>query len=174
MLYIGSRSISGLSYSVSTGITLVLSVYWNRIANCWRETLFHCMCCNYRGFCRGLGKPPFYRGAVLIWKIIRHHCLCGCIKVLIIVTDQYPCYFQVLRGERETVGTACWGHSPWLRMSVRDGAATMATNAGGGGGGGGPASPNDHDGRSYVLQIYPRLAAQSTTCCNLRWEKLYK
>uniref|UniRef100_A0A8C4HBT1 Myosin-IXb n=1 Tax=Dicentrarchus labrax TaxID=13489 RepID=A0A8C4HBT1_DICLA len=40
----------------------------------------------------------------------------------------------------------------------------MATNAGGGGGGGGPASPNDNDGRSYLLQIYPRLAAQSTTC----------
>uniref|UniRef100_A0A8C9Z860 Myosin IXB n=1 Tax=Sander lucioperca TaxID=283035 RepID=A0A8C9Z860_SANLU len=33
----------------------------------------------------------------------------------------------------------------------------MATNAGGGGGGGGPACPNDHDGRSYLLQIYPRL-----------------
>ncbi|XP_036969623.1 unconventional myosin-IXb isoform X3 [Acanthopagrus latus] len=56
-------------------------------------------------------------------------------------------------------------------MSVIDGAATMATNAGGGGGGGGPASPNDHDGRSYLLQIYPRLAAQSTTCCNLRVQK---
>ncbi|XP_068568919.1 unconventional myosin-IXb isoform X4 [Cebidichthys violaceus] len=57
-------------------------------------------------------------------------------------------------------------------MSVRDGAATMATNAGGGGGGGGPASPNnDQDGRSYLLQIYPRLAAQSTTCCNLRVQK---
>uniref|UniRef100_A0A671YTT9 Myosin IXB n=1 Tax=Sparus aurata TaxID=8175 RepID=A0A671YTT9_SPAAU len=36
---------------------------------------------------------------------------------------------------------------------------------------GGPASPNDHDGRSYLLQIYPRLAAQSTTCCNLRVQK---
>uniref|UniRef100_A0A8C4NQT8 Myosin IXB n=1 Tax=Dicentrarchus labrax TaxID=13489 RepID=A0A8C4NQT8_DICLA len=47
----------------------------------------------------------------------------------------------------------------------------MATNAGGGGGGGGPASPNDNDGRSYLLQIYPRLAAQSTTCCNLRVQK---
>ncbi|XP_068447270.1 unconventional myosin-IXb isoform X3 [Clinocottus analis] len=56
-------------------------------------------------------------------------------------------------------------------MSVRDGAATMATNAGGGGGGCGPASPNDHDGRSYMLQIYPRLAAQSPTCCNLRVQK---
>ncbi|XP_042372686.1 unconventional myosin-IXb [Plectropomus leopardus] len=56
-------------------------------------------------------------------------------------------------------------------MSVRDGAATMATNAGGGGGGGGPASPNDHDGRSYLLQIYPRLAAQSTACCNIRVQK---
>ncbi|XP_039983850.1 unconventional myosin-IXb isoform X2 [Xiphias gladius] len=57
-------------------------------------------------------------------------------------------------------------------MSVRDGAATMATNAGGGGGGGdGPANPNDHDGRSYLLQIYPRLAAQPSTCCNLRVQK---
>ncbi|CAJ1060581.1 unconventional myosin-IXb isoform X1 [Xyrichtys novacula] len=56
-------------------------------------------------------------------------------------------------------------------MSVRDGAAPMATNAGGGGGGGGPASPNDHDGRSYLLQIYTRLAAQSTTCCSLRVQK---
>ncbi|KAM7409873.1 hypothetical protein PAMA_001391 [Pampus argenteus] len=59
-------------------------------------------------------------------------------------------------------------------MSVRDGAATKATNAcgvGGGGGGGGPASPNDHDGRSYLLQIYPRLATQSSACCNLRVQK---
>ncbi|XP_050933073.1 unconventional myosin-IXb isoform X3 [Lates calcarifer] len=56
-------------------------------------------------------------------------------------------------------------------MSVRDGAATMATNAGGGGGGGGPANPNDHDGRSYLLQIYPRLAAHPSTCCNLRVQK---
>ncbi|XP_041647067.1 unconventional myosin-IXb isoform X3 [Cheilinus undulatus] len=55
-------------------------------------------------------------------------------------------------------------------MSVRDGAATMATTAGGGGGGG-PASPNDHDGRSYLLQIYPRLAAHPSTCCNLRVQK---
>ncbi|XP_075878957.1 unconventional myosin-IXb isoform X3 [Nelusetta ayraudi] len=57
-------------------------------------------------------------------------------------------------------------------MSVRDGAATTATSAGGGTGGVGPASPNnDHDARSYVLQIYPRLAAQSITCCNLRVQK---
>ncbi|XP_072245604.1 unconventional myosin-IXb isoform X5 [Leuresthes tenuis] len=56
-------------------------------------------------------------------------------------------------------------------MSVRDGAATMATNAGGGGGGGGLDGPNDHDGRSYMLQIYPRLAAQSSACCNLRVQK---
>ncbi|KAM3619266.1 uncharacterized protein V6R79_005358 [Siganus canaliculatus] len=64
-------------------------------------------------------------------------------------------------------------------MSVRDGAATMATNAGGGGGGGGgggsgpasPANPNENDGRSYLLQIYPRLAAHPTTCCNLRVTK---
>ncbi|XP_067453032.1 si:zfos-588f8.1 isoform X2 [Thunnus thynnus] len=56
-------------------------------------------------------------------------------------------------------------------MSVRDGAATKATNACGGGGGGGPASPNDHDGRSYLLQIYPRLATQSATCCNLKVQK---
>uniref|UniRef100_A0A3Q3X5D9 Uncharacterized protein n=1 Tax=Mola mola TaxID=94237 RepID=A0A3Q3X5D9_MOLML len=47
----------------------------------------------------------------------------------------------------------------------------MATNAAGGGGGGLPDSPNDQDGRSYLLQIYPRLAAQSTTCCNLRVQK---
>uniref|UniRef100_A0A4W6FR65 Myosin IXB n=1 Tax=Lates calcarifer TaxID=8187 RepID=A0A4W6FR65_LATCA len=47
----------------------------------------------------------------------------------------------------------------------------MATNAGGGGGGGGPANPNDHDGRSYLLQIYPRLAAHPSTCCNLRVQK---
>uniref|UniRef100_A0A665X3S8 Myosin IXB n=1 Tax=Echeneis naucrates TaxID=173247 RepID=A0A665X3S8_ECHNA len=57
-------------------------------------------------------------------------------------------------------------------MSVRDGAATVATNAGGeGGGGGGPANPNDNDGRSYLLQIYPRLAALPSTCCNLRVQK---
>ncbi|KAM8875702.1 unconventional myosin-IXb isoform 2-T2 [Spinachia spinachia] len=55
-------------------------------------------------------------------------------------------------------------------MSVRDGAATKATNAGGGGVGG-PAGSNDYDGRSYLLQIYPRLAAQSTTCCSLRVQK---
>uniref|UniRef100_A0A3P8RR82 Myosin IXB n=1 Tax=Amphiprion percula TaxID=161767 RepID=A0A3P8RR82_AMPPE len=47
----------------------------------------------------------------------------------------------------------------------------MATNAGGGGGGGGPASPNDHDGRSYLLQIYPRLPAHPSTCCSLRVQK---
>uniref|UniRef100_A0A3Q3FHY3 Myosin IXB n=1 Tax=Labrus bergylta TaxID=56723 RepID=A0A3Q3FHY3_9LABR len=41
-------------------------------------------------------------------------------------------------------------------MSVRDG---------------GPASPNDHDGRSYMLQIYTRLAAQSSACCSLRVHK---
>ncbi|XP_029938651.1 unconventional myosin-IXb isoform X2 [Salarias fasciatus] len=58
-------------------------------------------------------------------------------------------------------------------MSVRDGAATMATSAGGGGGGG-LATPNDHDGRSYMLQIYPRLAVQCpsiSTCCSLRVQK---
>lgn len=78
--------------------------------------------------------------------------------------------FQALAGEKETLSAACWGHSPWPIMSVRDGAATTATSAGGGTGGVGPASPNnDHDARSYMLQIYPRLAAQSTTCCNLRW-----
>uniref|UniRef100_A0A7N6AA28 Myosin IXB n=1 Tax=Anabas testudineus TaxID=64144 RepID=A0A7N6AA28_ANATE len=47
-------------------------------------------------------------------------------------------------------------------MSVRDGPATIATNTGGGGGGGGPGNSNDHDGRSYLLQIYPRLAAQTS------------
>lgn len=82
--------------------------------------------------------------------------------------DYSTCHLQVLRGESDAVGAACWGHSPGLRMSVRDGAATMATNAGGGGGGG-PANPNDQDGRSYILQIYPRLAAQPSTCCNLKW-----
>ncbi|XP_078141604.1 unconventional myosin-IXb isoform X7 [Centroberyx gerrardi] len=54
-------------------------------------------------------------------------------------------------------------------MSVRDGAATMATNAGGGGGGGGAA--NLQDGRSYLLQIYPRLAAEASACCSLRVQK---
>ncbi|XP_038144527.1 unconventional myosin-IXb isoform X2 [Cyprinodon tularosa] len=53
-------------------------------------------------------------------------------------------------------------------MSVRDGAATMATNAGGGGGGGGC---NDPDDRMYLLQIYPRLSAQPSTCCHLRVQK---
>nr|XP_019936611.1 PREDICTED: unconventional myosin-IXb isoform X1 [Paralichthys olivaceus] len=56
-------------------------------------------------------------------------------------------------------------------MSVRDGAATMATIAGGGGGGSGPANPNDNDGRSYLLQIYPRLAAHPSTCCSLKVQK---
>ncbi|XP_062251058.1 si:zfos-588f8.1 isoform X3 [Platichthys flesus] len=56
-------------------------------------------------------------------------------------------------------------------MSVRDGAATMATIAGGGGGGNGPANLNDHDDRSYLIQIYPRLTAQPSTCCNLRVQK---
>ncbi|KAM9848750.1 LOW QUALITY PROTEIN: unconventional myosin-IXb [Aulostomus maculatus] len=54
-------------------------------------------------------------------------------------------------------------------MSVRDGGAAVATNAGGGGGG--PASLNDHNSRLYLLQIYPRLAAESSTCCNLRVQK---
>ncbi|XP_076008922.1 unconventional myosin-IXb isoform X3 [Genypterus blacodes] len=56
-------------------------------------------------------------------------------------------------------------------MSVRDGGATMATNAGGGGGGGGSASPHDHDNQSYLLQIYPRLTTQSSACCSLRVQK---
>ncbi|KAG7514951.1 unconventional myosin-IXb isoform X1 [Solea senegalensis] len=56
-------------------------------------------------------------------------------------------------------------------MSVRDGAATMATNAGGGKGGGGPDNSTENDGRSYQLQIYPRLAAHPSTCCNLRVQK---
>ncbi|XP_011613163.2 unconventional myosin-IXb isoform X2 [Takifugu rubripes] len=56
-------------------------------------------------------------------------------------------------------------------MSVRDGAATVVTSVAGGGGGGRPASPNNHDGRSYLLQIYPRLAAQPTSCCSLRVHK---
>lgn len=71
-------------------------------------------------------------------------------------------------GETKVVGAACWGHYPRLKMSVRDGAATMVTNVAGGGGGR-PVSPNSQDGRSYLLQIYPRLAAQPTSCCNLRW-----
>ncbi|XP_067368224.1 si:zfos-588f8.1 isoform X3 [Channa argus] len=56
-------------------------------------------------------------------------------------------------------------------MSVRDGAAPTATNTGRGKRGGGPANSNDHDGRLYLLQIYPRLAAQSSTCCSLRVQK---
>uniref|UniRef100_A0A7N8WX04 Myosin IXB n=1 Tax=Mastacembelus armatus TaxID=205130 RepID=A0A7N8WX04_9TELE len=44
-------------------------------------------------------------------------------------------------------------------------------NTGGGGGGGGPANPIDQDDRLYVLQIYPRLAAHPSTCCNLRVQK---
>nr|XP_057930358.1 unconventional myosin-IXb isoform X2 [Doryrhamphus excisus] len=57
-------------------------------------------------------------------------------------------------------------------MSVRDGGAAVATYTGGGREGGDrPISPNDHNGRSYLLQIYPRLPAESTTCCNLRVQK---
>ncbi|XP_049585087.1 unconventional myosin-IXb isoform X2 [Syngnathus scovelli] len=57
-------------------------------------------------------------------------------------------------------------------MNVRDGSAAMATSAGGVKGGGGLlTSTNDHNGRSYLLQIYPRLAAESSTCCNLRVQK---
>ncbi|XP_043985328.1 unconventional myosin-IXb isoform X5 [Gambusia affinis] len=52
-------------------------------------------------------------------------------------------------------------------MSVRDGAATMATNAGGGGG----VGCNDPDDPMYLLQIYPRLATQASTCCSLRVQK---
>uniref|UniRef100_A0A3B4FH16 Myosin IXB n=1 Tax=Pundamilia nyererei TaxID=303518 RepID=A0A3B4FH16_9CICH len=47
----------------------------------------------------------------------------------------------------------------------------MATTAGGGGGGGGQVNPVDQDGRSYTLQIYPRLAAYPSTCCNLKVQK---
>ncbi|KAM9384178.1 unconventional myosin-IXb isoform 2-T2 [Pholidichthys leucotaenia] len=53
-------------------------------------------------------------------------------------------------------------------MSVRDGAATIAANAGGGGD---LANPNDQDDRSYLLQIYPRLAGQPSTCCSLKVQK---
>ncbi|CAL8308382.1 unnamed protein product [Lota lota] len=53
-------------------------------------------------------------------------------------------------------------------MSVRDGAATMATITSGGGGG---KAANPQDGRSYLLQIYPRLAADSSACCYLRVQK---
>ncbi len=62
MLYFGTGSLFGLSDSVSTGIAIVLSVYWNRIANCWRESqspLFHPKLCNHRGLCCDLRKPPF-------------------------------------------------------------------------------------------------------------------
>ncbi|XP_061883744.1 si:zfos-588f8.1 isoform X7 [Entelurus aequoreus] len=34
-----------------------------------------------------------------------------------------------------------------------------------------PTSPKDHNRRSYLLQIYPRLRAESSTCCNLRVQK---
>lgn len=47
----------------------------------------------------------------------------------------------------------------------------MATIAGGEGGGSAPVNPNDNDGRLYLLQIYPRLVAQPSTCCNLRVQK---
>uniref|UniRef100_A0A673BJ72 Myosin IXB n=1 Tax=Sphaeramia orbicularis TaxID=375764 RepID=A0A673BJ72_9TELE len=33
------------------------------------------------------------------------------------------------------------------------------------------SSANDLDGRSYVLQIYPRIAAQSSACCTVRVQK---
>ncbi|XP_077439371.1 unconventional myosin-IXb isoform X6 [Vanacampus margaritifer] len=57
-------------------------------------------------------------------------------------------------------------------MSVRDGGDAVATSAGGVKGGGGLlTSTKDHNGRSYLLQIYPRLAAESSTCCNLRVQK---
>ncbi|XP_061682325.1 si:zfos-588f8.1 isoform X2 [Syngnathoides biaculeatus] len=57
-------------------------------------------------------------------------------------------------------------------MSVRDGSAAVAKSAGGVRGGGYlPTSPNDHNGRSYLLPIYPRLAAESSTCCNLSVQK---
>ena len=68
----------------------------------------------------------------------------------------------------EVADAACRGHSSWLRMSVRDGAATMATITSGGGGGGGGKAANPQDGRSYLLQIYPRLATESSSCCYLR------
>uniref|UniRef100_A0A3Q2YSY5 Myosin IXB n=1 Tax=Hippocampus comes TaxID=109280 RepID=A0A3Q2YSY5_HIPCM len=56
-------------------------------------------------------------------------------------------------------------------MSVRDGGAAVASVGGVRGGGGLLTSTNDHNGRSYLLQIYPRLAAESSTCCNLRVQK---
>lgn len=104
------------------------------------------------------------KSLLLLWFDVNK----GAVISVDVLTREYLSFSGAAWWE-EAVGAACWGHSPWLRMSVRDGAATMATNAGGGGGGGGTASPNDQDGRSYLLQIYPRLAAQSTTCCNLRW-----
>lgn len=91
-------------------------------------------------------------------------CTSSCSKLF---TDKCFTFRQCV--EKQVVGAACWGHSPGLKMSVRDGAATMVTNVAGGGGGGRPGSPNNHDSRSYLLQIYPRLVAQPTSCCNLRW-----
>ncbi|XP_057696103.1 LOW QUALITY PROTEIN: si:zfos-588f8.1 [Corythoichthys intestinalis] len=57
-------------------------------------------------------------------------------------------------------------------MSVRDGDAAVASSVGGVRRGAGLlTSTNDNNGRSYLLQIYPRLAAESSTCCNLRVKK---
>lgn len=92
----------------------------------------------------------------------------GC-RMLIFFILENQCFTLRQCGEKKVVGTACWGYSPRLKMSVRDGAATMVVNVAGGGGGGRPASPNNQDGRPYLLQIYPRLVAQPTSCCNLRW-----
>uniref|UniRef100_A0A8C5FL44 Myosin IXB n=1 Tax=Gadus morhua TaxID=8049 RepID=A0A8C5FL44_GADMO len=47
----------------------------------------------------------------------------------------------------------------------------MATITSGGGGGGGGKAANPQDGRAYLLQIYPRLATESSACCYLRVQK---
>ncbi|KAG7261860.1 hypothetical protein CRUP_038885 [Coryphaenoides rupestris] len=50
-------------------------------------------------------------------------------------------------------------------------AAITSGGGGGGVGGAGGKAANPQDGRSYLLQIYPRLAADSTACCCLRVQK---
>ena len=104
MLYIGSCSLSGLSYFVSTGIILVLSVYWNGIANSWRESqplsfIPHVLT---RVLCCALGKPLFF--IMVQYQYYKHECM----KVNTnTVSNQSTCHFQVLCGERESVGAAC-------------------------------------------------------------------
>ncbi|KAM6962551.1 unconventional myosin-IXb [Aplochiton taeniatus] len=56
-------------------------------------------------------------------------------------------------------------------MSVRDGAVALVTNTGGGGGEGAEGAPCQQDGRSYLVQIYPKLSAECPAYCNLRVTK---